>query len=71
MKNLFPEYTGIPIPVPTKLQEIFPVKFSVTEILGESHSCINAHTDAVTNDLVFYMGFFLATALLAKLPNLY
>ena len=28
LKNLFPEYMGIPIPVPIKRQEIFPVNFS-------------------------------------------
>ena len=59
MKNLFPEYTGIPIPVPTKLQEIFLANFSVTEIHRESHSHINMHTITATNDLVLYMGYFL------------
>ena len=47
MKDLFPGYMGIPIPVPTKLQEIFPVKLSATEIHAESHSCISVHTVTV------------------------
>ena len=58
MKNLFPGYMGIPIPVPTIVQQIFLEKFSATEIYGESHSHIIAHTDTIINNLVFYMGFF-------------
>ena len=60
---------GIPILVPTKVQEIFPVSFSVTKIHEESHFHINTHTITITNNSVFYTGFFLVTALLAKLPK--
>ena len=69
MKILFPGYRGIPIPVPTKGQEISLVNFSATEIHGEFHSHINAHTITITNDLVFYTAVFLVTMLLAKLPK--
>ena len=48
---------GIPIPVPIKLQEIFPVKFFMTEIHGESHSHINVHTITVSHNLVFFTQF--------------
>ena len=41
MENLFPEYTGILIPVPIKLQEIFL-------------SCINMHTVTIIHNSVFY-----------------
>ena len=42
--------------------------FFATEIHGESHSHINAHTGNIPHDLVFSHEFP-ANALLAKLPN--
>ena len=39
-----PEYKGIPMLEPTKIQETFLVNFSVTKIHGELYSHINAHT---------------------------
>ena len=53
MKNIFPEYTGILIPVPIKLQEIFLVNFSATKIHGEFYSCINVHTVTIIHNSVF------------------
>ena len=57
MKNLFPEYTGIPIPVPIKLQENFLINSSVTEIHGEFYSHIKAQTVTIFHDLVFSCEF--------------
>ena len=37
LENLFPDYTGIPIPLPTKFQEILQEISFMTEIHGESH----------------------------------
>ena len=57
-KKLFPEYMGIPIPVPTKIIGNIPGKFFMTKIHKESHSHINAHAITVPNDLVFFAQFF-------------
>ena len=68
MKNLFPRYIGIPILVPANIQE-FPWIFSVTEIHGEFSPHILQDTNTVTTDSVVYMGNFMVTILLAKLPS--
>ena len=47
----------------------FLVNVFATKIHGEFHSYIILHTNTITDNLVFYMQFFPATALLVKLPK--
>ena len=54
-KTLIPEYMGLPIPVPIEIAGNFHGKFFMTEIHGESHSHINAHTITVSHNSVFFM----------------
>ena len=58
LNNLFPEYMGIPIPVPIKITGNVPSKFFTTEIHGESHSHINVHTITISDNSVFFTQFF-------------
>ena len=55
--------------IPANIQEISQQIVFVTKIHGEFHSHIILHTNTITNNLEFYMGFFLVTALLAKLTK--
>ena len=49
-KKFISEYTGIPILVPIKLQEISAVKLLATKIHRESHSHINVHAITASHD---------------------
>ena len=66
MKNLFPGHLNTST---NKSTGNFPGTVSVTEIHRESHSCINTHTVTITNNSVFYAGFFSVTMLLMKLTK--
>ena len=67
-KYLFPEYMGIPIPVPIKYRKFSTVNFSATKIHGEFYSHINVHTITIFITQYFTHDF-LMTTLLVKLPN--